>query len=41
MSDRHVNAYNQRQTLKEKFKYAPEVRKIQKHRNLPKYIHNA
>lgn len=28
MSDRHANAYNQRQTLKEKFKYAPEIRKI-------------
>ena len=36
-----MNAYNYRQTLKEKFKHTQEIKKIQRHRHMPKYIHNA
>ncbi len=41
MSERHQRAYDLREKLKDKFQYNKEIRKISKHRQLPKYIFNA
>ena len=38
---RHERKLEYRDKLKERFKYNKEIRKIAKHRHLPKYIYNA
>lgn len=35
---RHENTLNYRETIKEKFKYVKEIKRIANHRNLPKYV---
>ena len=40
INQRETNATNYRQALKEKFKYNPEIKRIAKHRHLPKYLMN-
>jgi len=38
---RHQRKIDYRDKLKEKFKYNKEIKKISRHRHLPKYIYNA
>jgi WD repeat and SOF domain-containing protein 1 len=38
---RHENALNYKEALKDKFKYVREIKRISKHRHLPKYILSA
>ncbi|CAD8175617.1 unnamed protein product [Paramecium pentaurelia] len=40
INQRETNATNYRQALKEKFKYNSEIKRIAKHRHLPKYLMN-
>ena len=41
MNTRHQRKLEYREKLKEKFAYNKEIKRITKHRHLPKYIFNA
>jgi len=41
VTDRHKRRINYRQKLKDKFQYNKEIKRIARHRHLPKYIFNA
>ena len=38
---RHKRKLEYREKLKEKFQYNKDIKRISKHRHLPKYLHNA
>lgn len=41
MQPREKNAFNYNEAIKEKFSAHPQIRRISKHRQVPKYILNA
>ena len=41
MNARHKRKLEYREKLKEKFQYNKDIKRISKHRHLPKYLHNA